>query len=467
MILQLDLDGNFIAEFRTITEASETSGAEGTNIRAVIRGRRNTANGFKWEERFDEVEERETLTKEIPDTQEPPGSSGWIETEGQATFTGTAPGEELKTLAEVLARCKADLSVWQVKRHTLKHWSTAMKKKILVDSKTGKEWVEGVPFVGPPTATHREITVINTGWTIEFEHKNDYKERLVEMLKKSIYPLPQLDRKLAKRSANYVAEFMITDHHLGKEGLDPKTCKPIWSIDEAMSEYQKVIEFGLSKLDLDNISEFWLPTGNDLLHVENGYGTTTSGTRVSGDMLWLNLFRYGKEAVSLAIDTLSRYAPVKVYFIPGNHDQSGVLSMSEVISALFQHNENVKVICSGKGREWATFGNNLIGWHHGNKCDARKAHTMMITDVPNLLHNNQYRAMHVGHTHRSAKTETVTLNTLNEELGLVFEICPSLTPLDAWHNDNLYIGNLRRSKIFCYEHDRGLEAEYIYNIGRA
>lgn len=457
MIVQLDLEGNVIAEFSTITEAQDATGAESTNIRAVISGRRNTAKGFKWEERYEEEE---------PAVEGDNVSSEWKEDKDQATFTGRVLGEELTTLEDVLKRCKVDLTVWEVKTHTLKHWTTTMKKKTLVDSKSGKAWKDGIPFEGSPVSVHESVSVLNTGWTIIFQHKSDYKERLVEMLKNSITSLKGVTLLPKREAKSYVVEFMITDHHLGKDGLDPTTLKPIWSVDEAMSEYQKVIDFGLSKLDLDKVQEFWLPTGNDLLHVENGNGVTTSGTRVSGDLIWLNLFRYGKEAVSLAVETLSKYAPVKAYFIPGNHDQSGVLSMSEVIAALFKNNPNVEVICSGRGREWAVFGNNIIGWHHGNRCDARKAHTMMITDVPHLLHENQYRAVHVGHTHRSAKMETVTLNTLNEEFGLVYEICPSLTPLDAWHNDNIYIGNLRRSKIFCYEHDKGLEAEFIYNLGR-
>lgn len=458
MIVQLDLNGSVIAEFTSISEAAEATGAEATNIRAVIAGRRNSAKGFLWEERFEEVEV--AIDKE--DSQ---ANTAWTETPSGATFTGTA-AEELTTLQDVLDRCKADLSIWEVKKHTLKHWTTTMKRKTLVDPKTGKSWKEGVPFEGNPVAIHESISVLNTGWTVEFSPRTDYKERLVEMLKTNIAQVKTSSKVFKGRGAKYAVEFMITDHHLGKDGFDLQTLKPLWSIDEAMAEYQKVIEFGLSKIDLDNVQEFWLPTGNDLLHTESNLATTTSGTKVGGDHLWLQLFRMGKEAVSLAIQTLSQYAPVKAYFIPGNHDQSGVLAMSEVIRAVFQSNPNVTVFCNEKGRDWVTFGNNLIGWHHGNRCDARKAHTMMISDVPHLLHNNQYRAVHVGHTHRSSKTETLTLNTLNEEFGLVYEICPSLTATDVWHSENLYLGNLRRSKIFTYEHDRGLEAEHIYTIGR-
>lgn len=472
MIVQLDQEGNVIAEFATITEAYRATGAEATNIRKVIKGIRNLAKGFRWEERFTEIEEDpgcENIRGENlnPECLDEDGfgreDKSWTERGDNATFTGTALGEDLRTLEDVLSRCEVDLTVWEVKSHTLKHWTTAMKVKVLVDSVTGRQWKEGVPFKGSPVSTHKDVLVTNTSWKVEFAHRSDYREKLVEMLLEKIAPTYLEVGPRQKRGAKYAVEFAIFDHHLGKDGFDPNTMQPLWSIDQAMNEYQKVIQFGLSHLDLDKVSEFWLPTGNDLLHTDSYLGTTTSGTKIASDLFWLTLFRYGKEAVSLAIQTLRQYAPVKVMFIPGNHDHNGILALSEVIKGTFTGSD-VETFCSGRGREWMKYGKNLLGWHHGDKCDPRKAHTAMIGDVPDLIELNQYRAMHVGHTHRSAKWETVSLNTLTEEFGLVYEICPSLTPTDKWHDQNLYIGNMRRSKIFVYDYDRGLEAEYIYNI---
>jgi hypothetical protein len=48
-VRQLSLDGEFIAEFDTITEASKVTGAQLSKISAVCKGRRKTAGGFKWE----------------------------------------------------------------------------------------------------------------------------------------------------------------------------------------------------------------------------------------------------------------------------------------------------------------------------------------------------------------------------------------------------------------------------------
>ena len=48
-IIQFDLNGNFINEFKTITLASECTGASASKICAVAKGKRNTAGGYKWE----------------------------------------------------------------------------------------------------------------------------------------------------------------------------------------------------------------------------------------------------------------------------------------------------------------------------------------------------------------------------------------------------------------------------------
>lgn len=53
IIIQLDLNDNFIAEFKTIAEASRMTGAYGPSIGRVCRGIKNTTHGFKWKYKED------------------------------------------------------------------------------------------------------------------------------------------------------------------------------------------------------------------------------------------------------------------------------------------------------------------------------------------------------------------------------------------------------------------------------
>lgn len=47
-IIQLDLDGNFINEFKSITEASETLGIGRSNISACLTGKTKRCRGYQW-----------------------------------------------------------------------------------------------------------------------------------------------------------------------------------------------------------------------------------------------------------------------------------------------------------------------------------------------------------------------------------------------------------------------------------
>lgn len=455
MIYQLDLDGKVLGEFTTLSEAAEGSGAEATNIRAVIAGRRNTAGGFKWEEKFEEIEEETPKTEH---TLEHEYGQDYVK------FTGVLRDVEINSLEDLLQFTKVDLELWEVKNYTTKVWTTTMKRRTLIDSGTASPPIPGQGFSGKPLYEHTALQVTNVGFTVNFVHRTNYREKLLDSLKTHVAALPT---KISQRKNGHkIAEFLVTDHHLGKHGFDSRTMEFCWDIPRAMEEYSKAIDFGLSKVDLDSIEYFVLPTGNDLLHVDNGLGTTTSGMKISDDLFFLNLFRYAKEAVAKSIQKLVQHAPVKIIFIPGNHDENAVLMLSEVIREMFRDNPSVEVICRGNGREYESYGVNLIGWHHGKSNNPQKASNMMIADVPELFATAKFRTVHVGHTHTSSKTQTLTLNTLKEEHGIIYEVCPALCPTDKWHDQNLYIGNLRRSKIFVYDKDRGLEAEYYYNIAR-
>lgn len=57
----LDLEGNFVAEYPSITEAAKAVNLHKTNIWAVCKGRKKTARGFKWVMLEDYISTKEVL----------------------------------------------------------------------------------------------------------------------------------------------------------------------------------------------------------------------------------------------------------------------------------------------------------------------------------------------------------------------------------------------------------------------
>ena len=47
-VVQYDLNGNFIAEYETMTQADKETGVNASKISAVCRGKRKTSGGYTW-----------------------------------------------------------------------------------------------------------------------------------------------------------------------------------------------------------------------------------------------------------------------------------------------------------------------------------------------------------------------------------------------------------------------------------
>lgn len=263
---------------------------------------------------------------------------------------------------------------------------------------------------------------------------------------------------------NLSLEIMITDHHLGKVGFDPETMEFNWTLPQAAEQYNKAIDHILSQVDVSRLAEIVLPVGNDLLNVDNSSNQTRRGTpQMAGDF-WHNVFRFGKQLVIASIEKLSLVAPVKVYMVKGNHDEDSVFSLGEVIQAYFENNPNVDVTNHPVKRNYHRFGANMLGMAHGHEFNMAKAMQTMVTDEPLMFGETTFRCFHLGHLHQNKITKVMNISMKEEHFGVDVEICPSMSPTDAWHYQNAYIGNIRRTKAFLRHFSEGLIQEIYYNV---
>ena len=64
-VLQYDLDGNFIAEYSSISEASKKNGIDKKGIRDTLKGRQKTSGGYVWKNKESKSAEDRLSTKNI------------------------------------------------------------------------------------------------------------------------------------------------------------------------------------------------------------------------------------------------------------------------------------------------------------------------------------------------------------------------------------------------------------------
>lgn len=277
--------------------------------------------------------------------------------------------------------------------------------------------------------------------------------------------VPKLNLKVNHRSfKGLVCEMMITDLHMGKMGFDPETMEFMWSPEQAAQVYYDAINHFVNSCP-DKIAYILLPTGNDLLNINNDTNTTKRGTPQMTGEFFQRLFTFTRKMVSLTIDTLvTQVAPVRVKMIPGNHDEDAVFHLGEALSERYAQQAHVDIDNQLIRRKWEHFGQNLIGWDHGHNFKFAQAYKAVSQDNPRAFGDTKYRYLRLGHLHKNMRSETWQGKTLDELNGIEVEICPALTPTDAWHYKNLYIGNIRRAKSFFYDKDYGKVQEVYYNL---
>lgn len=284
-------------------------------------------------------------------------------------------------------------------------------------------------------------------------------ERIKEDVLSVIAPIKIDPEPQGAARGEYSVEICVFDLHLGKVGFDPDTLALNWSIDQCRQAYKKVFTDLFTHIDAAQIKEFILPVGNDMVNIDSNAATTTKGTPQLSADLFQNLFRYAHQLVSEAIMGLSMIAPVYVYMVPGNHDYNTTFSIGEVLEARFAN--NARVIIDNRPIKLKTHrtGNVLIGYHHGDTGKKKDYHSLLSLECPIEFGSTRYRYLHLGHLHKNQKDVIVHTNYKDEAGGVEVEVCPSLSPVDEWHYNNLYIGNMRRSKSFIYHPEKGCVKE--------
>lgn len=277
--------------------------------------------------------------------------------------------------------------------------------------------------------------------------------------------IPRINLKVKHRSVKgLVCEMMITDLHMGKMGFNPETLEFIWSPEQAAQVYYNAINHFVNNCP-DKIAYILLPTGNDLLNINSDTNTTKRGTPQMTGEFFQRLFTFTRKMVSHTIETLvAQVAPVHVKMIPGNHDEDAVFHLGDALKARYEDQQHVHIDNELIRRKWHRFGQSLIGWDHGHNFRFNEAYKAVSQDRPRDFGETKYRYFRLGHLHKNMRSETWQGKTLDELNGVEVEICPALTPTDAWHYKNLYIGNIRRAKSFFYDEQLGKVQEVYYNL---
>jgi hypothetical protein len=249
----------------------------------------------------------------------------------------------------------------------------------------------------------------------------------------------------------YLLEIPLCDVHLSKLCWD-KEVDDDYDLEIAEGRFKGAISQIITDASLYKVDRIVFPIGQDFFNSDNDRGETRKGTAQSMDSRWQKMYFKGCEMNIWAIEHLRKIAPIDIMYIPGNHDYQYSYFMVSHLKAYFRNVPSVQVNDSPRGRKYYHYGNNLIGYSHGEE-KKQNLDKIMQAEASELWGKTKHREFHLAHRH----TEHVT-----EYPGFIIRRISSFTGNDEWHHTEGYVQQSKKAQAFLWCKDKGLR--FIINV---
>lgn len=325
--------------------------------------------------------------------------------------------KEPKTLSDVEEMFDIDTSVWECVEFTCSNWQVGTNNNYAVKGKF-----------------KIRKNVINY-------------EEIVEKFKKDVagYKVTNEIKPIKIKSNGNLLEICIFDIHLGKLG---------WGVEVgdnydhkiACKRFMDALNDHVVSNNLFGFERVLFVVGNDFFNFDTITGTTTGGTIQSNDLRWQKVFDVGCNLLVEGITYLSKFAPVDVLYVPGNHDQMTSFYATMYLDAWFNGNKRVNVDISPMTRKYRQWGNCLLGFTHGDK-ERKRIEGIMQIEAGKEWGKTLFREWHIGHLHSEH---------VREINGVIIRNISSITGSDTWHYESGFVGAVKKSQSFLWNDEAGL-----------
>jgi hypothetical protein len=259
-------------------------------------------------------------------------------------------------------------------------------------------------------------------------------------------------------SSPYAAVIGLSDLHFGKYS-DAGENWAQYNRDITRTRLFETSSNALSMMNrLGRPDKIILPIGSDFLHVDNDVNNTTRGTPQDSDCTPAEMLIGGLRLMEDYVEFLRTIADVHLVLMSGNHDRMMGLSIMLALEALYRDCEDVFVDRAYTPRQYVTYGNNLIGFVHGDGvCKTPDLAGHMARESANSWAECDFKTVYTGHFHNE-KTET------DNAFGVTRRQLPSLSGPDRWHARAGYTGAPKALPVFVHDVQDGLIAIFYGNV---
>lgn len=338
-------------------------------------------------------------------------------------------GDRITNLNDFLVFTQVDTRIWEVERHIINKWE--------VGSAGPDGEILSAPLFQIKVFLRRKVV------------EEKMTTLLADLLKQFQQAAPIRQPAAYPQRGEGMLELSLMDLHLGKLSWAPETGHH-YDPDTAEQMFWAALEDLLAKAAGCRPEKILFVAGNDFFNTDAMGRTTTAGTPQDDGLTWKQGFIRGRDLLVRAIERLRQIAPIHVTCVNGNHDTARVFYLGEVLNAWFSRTPDVTVDNAPTQRKYLHYGQNLIGFTHGNNERHPSLPLLMASEQPQAWAGSQHREWHLGHWH--IKRHKMFL-PVEDQQGVLVRIVPSLCPADAWHSSMGYSGRLAAEAYFWHPQD--------------
>ena len=341
---------------------------------------------------------------------------------------------QVHNLDDLIRACKIDTNIWEIRTWTISASSTGKGQRVSASLRRRQ----------PLAAARQEI------------------EELKRLAKEGLPRLRTTGTSGCKSCASgLMLEINIPDLHVGKLAWSFESGWPDYDGDIAVALFEDALATLLERTVSYKFEQIILPLGNDILHSDTKFGTTTSGTQLDTDSRYQKNFARVRNLAVRAAERLRDIAPTTVIMVPGNHDTLSVWHLGDSLECFYHDTPRITIDNSPCLRKYHQFGKVMLLFAHGDKGKLQDYPLLMATEKSSTFGATTHREAHVGHLH---KTKVITTLSVQEHHGVRVRIIPSLCAPDAWHSEHAFVANQRSAEAFIWHKDEGLIGTAIYNV---
>ena len=263
---------------------------------------------------------------------------------------------------------------------------------------------------------------------------------------------------IKRKKGNHLLVINPADIHIGKYASELETGEK-YDCETAVMRVLEGIEGLIKKAQGFNIDRVLFCIGNDVLHIDNVYNTTTKGTHQDTDGKWWEHYEIALMLYVKCIETLRQIAPVDVIHSMSNHDYQSGFHLAHTLKSWFRKAKDVEFDISVANRKYYAYGDNLIGLEHGDGAKMDKLPLLMAQERPEMWSKSKYRYWYLHHLHHKIKHKWLDAK---DYIGVTVEYMRSPSSADSWHSRKGFCGAYKACEAFVHDKNSGQVARLTH-----